>query len=300
MLRVLTIAPTIDGQPALAQTSELTRLGDVPGIDVDPLTGPLVTPERIQQRLRRHPAVLLWSGHGAAGRLLLPGGRDIEPRWLASACRQAGVSLCVLSVCDSAQRRGLEGFADTLPAAGVSVVAMSVAVTDTAAIDYDVVLLHALAGGETIREAHRIGVEAMGDNNSAPQLFMADRAAATELSDQADRLKAAVAAGRDGEEVADLIRACSETLRVLETNHGLLEARVMRLERAIKLPVSVRAWRALATALVVCGVLLFASHDSRMILFGLYPAIGIAGEALLLAFAALAWRMSDVVLMQDG
>ena len=35
---------------------------------------------------------------------------------------------------------------------------MSIEVADTAAVAYDVALLQALAGGETLREAHRIGI----------------------------------------------------------------------------------------------------------------------------------------------
>jgi hypothetical protein len=96
-MRVLVVAPEIDGLPRLASGSELTRLGDVAGVEVHPLTGPLVTQDRIQSRLRQGRfGALLWSGHGAGGRLLLPGGNEIEPRWLASELKRAGVTLAVL------------------------------------------------------------------------------------------------------------------------------------------------------------------------------------------------------------
>jgi len=177
VLRVLAIAPEIDTLPRLAQASEMTRLGDASTVDVDPLIGPLVTQERIQSRLRNNSyEVVLWSGHGHNGRLLLPGGKEVEPRWLASEVNRSGARLVVLAVCDSAQRKGFEGFADVLPASGISVVAMISDVGDTAAIDYDVALLHALANEENLREAHRIGLEAIKNvsDRIQPQLFMAD------------------------------------------------------------------------------------------------------------------------------
>ena len=68
MLRVLLIAPEIPGLPRLAQTSELTRIGDVPGVSVTSVIGTLVTSLRIQSQLRRGTFdVLLWSGHGTDG-----------------------------------------------------------------------------------------------------------------------------------------------------------------------------------------------------------------------------------------
>jgi hypothetical protein len=180
LLRVLAIAPEIDNLPRLAQASEMTRLSDASGVDVDPLIGPLVTQERIQARLRNNSFdVVLWSGHGHNGRLLLPGGKEIEPRWLASEAHRSGATLVVLAVCDSAQRKGFEGFTDVLPASGISIVAMASEVGDTAAIDYDVALLHALANGDNLREAHRIGLEAIksASDRLQPQLFMSDNRA---------------------------------------------------------------------------------------------------------------------------
>ena len=182
MLRVLLIAPEIPACPRLAQTSELTRIGDVPGVSVTSVIGTLVTSLRIQSQLRRGTFdVLLWSGHGTDGHLLLPDGIRRRTSWLASEVRQAAIKTVVLAVCDSAHRRGLEGFVDVLPAAGINCIGMSIEVADTAAVAYDVALLQALAGGETLREAHRIGIEAIGGraDMTAPQLYPADNTSAS-------------------------------------------------------------------------------------------------------------------------
>ena len=241
MIRVLIVAPEIPDMPRLAQVNELTRLSDVPGVAVTALTGPLVTEQRIQAQLRNNPFdVLLWSGHGAGGRLLLSGNATVEPRWLASETKRAGVQTVVLAVCDSAQRRGLEGFADVLPAAGVNVIAMTVTISDVAAVDYDVALLHALANNEAVREAHRIGVEAILSTADAgkPQLFMADSPAA--LRQQVAEIEQRVVDGDN----AEALRLARQFVAGLEEH----ETRITALERIHHPPLTVRAFQAGAVA----------------------------------------------------
>jgi len=296
-LRVLVIAPEIDGLQRLAQTTELTRLGDAPGIDIDPLTGPLVTLERVQGRLRRSTYdVVLWSGHGRAGRLLLPSGREIEPRWLASEVNRSSATLVVLAVCDSAQRKGLEGFSDVLPAAGINLVAMTVEVSDTAAIDYNVALLHALLNQEPLREAHRIGLETIRDQRDrlAPQLFMADGAVARDLSDQVRRLEDAVADGRP-QDALDIIRQCHATLETLKEHYEGLDGRVTAIERRLDPPRQVIAWRACAVLVLLFAFSIFFVYQTRALLFTPWW-MGATFEVVLVALAALCWRMSDIVM----
>lgn len=289
MLRVLVIAPQIENMPALAQTTELTRLGDVRGIDIETIIGPPATLDRIQQRLRRAEIdVVLWSGHGGDGRLLLPGGAEIEPRSLASEVKRAGAWLVILAVCDSAKNRGLEGFTDTLPAAGVNVVAMMTDVSDKSAVAYDVAMLHALANGENLREAHRIGKEAIGrrPDANAPQLFPADRIVA-DLDAQVERLQAAMANGRN-DDALEIVRAMEAQL----TGH---ERRITAIERRHRPPWQVRFWQGLALAVVALTALLFAVHETRTLFFPTVQA-GALLTAMALALAGSAWRMADVTL----
>lgn len=297
-LRVLAIAPEIDGLPRLAQASELTRLGDVDGLDVEALIGPLVTLERIQSRLRRERwDVLLWTGHGKSGRLLLPAGREIEPRWLASEAHRAGMLLTILSVCDSAQRKGYEGFADVLPAAGISLIAMAAEVADTVAVDYDVALLHALAGGDGLRAAHGVGLEAIGKDAASrlgPQLFMADNQATAELHSQVQRLQDAVSAGNPHEALT-IIRECHATLSELQAHYEGLDGRVSALERRLNPPWQVTLWRTCAATVVLFGLSLFFVWQTRELLFNPWW-MGTTFEAVLVMLALLCWRMGDVTM----
>lgn len=296
MIRVLAIAPEIEGLPRLAQSSELTRLGDVSSIDIDPLAGPLVTLERVQNRLRgNNYDVIVWTGHGRDGRLLLPGGKEVEPRWLASEVHRSGAYLVILSVCDSAQRKGYEGFADVLPAAGINMIGMASEVADTTAVDYDVALLHALANGDSLREAHRIGLEAIkGAGREKPQLFMADNRATADLGAQVKRLQEAVAAGHP-QEALEIINQCSATLASLKEHYEGLDGRVRAIERRLDPPWQVVFWRFCATAVLLFGASLFFIYQSRALLFSPWW-MGTTFEVVLVALAVLCWRMGDVTL----
>lgn len=295
-LRVLAIAPEIDNLPRLAQASELTRLGDVEGLDVEALLGPLVTQERIQSRLRRQNwDVLIWPGHGRNGRLLLPGNKEVEPRWLASEAHRAGVWLVILSICDSAQRRGHEGFADVLPAAGISLIAMSAEVSDRGAVDYDVALLHSLAGGDSLRAAHNVGLEAIGQDAAdrlGPQLFQPDKETAAELGSQVRRLQEAVSAGHPHEALR-IIEECHATLGKLQKHYEGLDGRVKAIERRLDPPWQVTFWRVCAALVLLFGLSLFFLLQTRALLFDPWW-MGTTFEAVLVMLAVLCWRMADV------
>lgn len=295
-MRVLVIAPEVEGLPRLAQTSELTRLGDVDGIDVQPLTGPLVTQDRIQQRLRhgRFFAVL-WSGHGAGGRLLLPGGQDVEPRWMASELKRAGVRLLVLAVCESGVRKGVEGWADVIPDAGIHLVAMSSNVSDVAAIDYDVALLHSLAAGDPVREAHRIGLEALsGQDIKQPQLFASEKASTEDLAGQMGKLRKAMANGRS-EDALEIVHQCQAILGDIEVQLVGLSDRVRAIENRLDPPWQVRLWQTAAALVVLMAFSLFFVYQTRELLFNPWY-VGAAFETTLLALALVCWRMSVVTM----
>ena len=297
VFRLLVIAPEVEGLPRLAQSAELTRLSDARGLDVDPLIGSLVTLERVQGRLRDNSYDgVLWSGHGKDGRLLLSGGREVEPRWLASEVHRSGASLVILAVCDSAQRKGYEGFADVLPAAGVNMIGMASEVGDVAAVDYDVALLHALLNGDNLREAHRIGLEAIKDQRDRPQpqLFMADNRTTADLSAQVKRLQDAVAAGHP-REALEIINQCSATLETLKEHYEGLDGRVKAIERRLNPPWQVAFWRACAAAVLLFGMSLFFIWQTRDLLFDPWW-MGTTFEVVLAALAVLCWRMGDVTM----
>lgn len=298
-LNVLVIAPEITGLPELAQSTELTRLEDVTSLVVKPLIGKLVTPERIQNRLRSgNYDVLLWSGHGKDGKLLLPGNKEIEPRWLASEVKQAGVRLVVLSVCDSAQRKGYEGFADVLPANGISLVGMSVSISDVSAIEYDIALLHALANKETLRNAHRIGLEAVNNTDKiAPQLFVADHENTTQLKVKVDELQHAINSG-DNAKTVEIIEQCHSILEDLHHKYDGLHSRLVRVEKKLNPPIEALVWRS-ATVLIffVAASLLFILQ-LRNVIFNPWW-MGVLFEFFLLLFAVVCWRMNNLVIERN-
>ena len=294
MLRVLLIAPEIPGLPRLAQTSELTRINDVPGVSVVSVIGTLVTAQRIQAQMRRATYdVLLWSGHGKGGKLALPDGSDVEPRWLASEVRQAAIKTVILAVCDSTKRIALEGFCDVLPAAGVNCIGMSIEVADVSAVAYDVALLQALAGGETLREAHRIGIEAIGDrtDKTAPQLYPADGGVAA-LRDQVTQIGERVTNG-DNAEALRLARQFVIELEDVQANVKRNDQRITVLERRVAPPWQVRAWQGAAALALVIAVALAIATETRDIIYR--PLwVGAIIDAALIITAVLLWQFGEL------
>lgn len=181
MIAVLLVGPEVPNMPTLKVTQELLRIGDLRGVELTPLVGPGVTAERVLDRLsRQRYDVVVWSGHGTESTLLLSDGRSISPNWLASQLARHEADLAVLAACKSGSRPEQAalslGFQDVLPKHGITLVAMTVDMTDTAAAEYNVALLQALEAGATVRRAHEAGLEAaaVAGDAAAPQLFVAD------------------------------------------------------------------------------------------------------------------------------
>lgn len=299
MTNVLVVAPEIIELPELAQSAELTRLEDVTSIVAKPLIGKLVTLERIQNRLRSgNYDVLLWSGHGKDGKLLLPQNKEVEPRWLASEVKQAGIKVVILSVCDSAQRKGYEGFADVLPANGISFIGMSIGISDIGAIEYDIALLHALANKETLRNAHRIGLESIsGTDKIAPQLFVADHENTTQLKVKVNELQQAISIG-DSAKTVEIIEQCHNILEDLHHRYDGLHLRLTRVENKLDPPVEALAWRFAATAILFVAASLLFILQLRSVIFN--PLwMGVLFEFFLVLFAVVCWRMNNLVIERN-
>ena len=271
-LRVLIVAPEHPTLPRLAQSSELTRIGDVRGVSVDTIGGLDLTIGAIGRRLRNSQYdMLIWSGHGASGQLLMPDNSSVEPLWLASECKSASIRTVILAVCDSAYRRGRTGFTDTLPENGIAVVAMQVEISDTTAIDYEAAFVRAMARGETARVAHRIGIEALGDRPDAngPQFYPGDAQA--------------------GDTPDDI----GETLRNLVEVQRAHDQRLARIEHRLFPPWQVRLWQGLALFVVVGAIITFSVGETRLIFFG-DGRVGALLTFMALGLAGSLWRMSDI------
>lgn len=308
---VLAIAPIVAGLPALSTAAELARIGDLPGVQLAQLTGP-VTKQRIIDRLgrSRYDAVL-WTGHGTPGHLVIDGD-TVDPRWLAVQLKQAKVGLVILTACQSGTRPAVgefvASFADVIPPAGVPAIVMMIDVEDRSAIEYDVALFQALAAGETVRRAHEVGIEAIAHcatMTQAPMLIPADRVGNGDfvtLQQHVGDLGKALAANDlqtahklIGDTVAALDRIDGRITGIEHTvsRHG---ARLDTIERKINPPWNVTAWRALAAFVLLFGIVMGASQ--RAVLFELYPFTGIVLEGVLLFAAAACLLLANASLKE--
>lgn len=178
MVEVLLIGPDVVGMPRLDVTAELTAIGDLRNVSLTTLLGADVSADRVVERAQRQRYdLVIWSGHGYAGALLLSDGRPVTPHWLANQLARHGTALVILAACLSSlrpeQRMLSLGFADVLPRKGITTVAMALDVLDTAAVQYNIAFAQSLAAGADVDAAHDAGLEraALAGNAAAPQLY---------------------------------------------------------------------------------------------------------------------------------
>ena len=159
MMRVLLVAPEAVGVPRLAWVDELTAIAGVEGVELTVCGGRQATRAGVAARLRCEWDVIIWSGHGAPGRLLLADG-PVGADWLACMMRQQPPGVVVLSACFSGARdEALHSIAETLSQSSVTCVGMWVEVEDRAAVVYDVEFVRAYASGGSVAVAHRVAVQ---------------------------------------------------------------------------------------------------------------------------------------------
>ena len=105
--------------------------------------------------------IIIWSGHGAPGRLLLADG-PVGADWLACMMRQRPPGVALLSACFSGERDdALHSIAETLSQSSVTCVGMWVEVEDRAAVVYDVEFVRAYRSAGSVVVAHRVAVGQM-------------------------------------------------------------------------------------------------------------------------------------------
>jgi len=157
-LRVLLVTPEAVGVPRLGWVDELSAIACVDGVELAVCGGLQATRAAVAARLRAEWDLILWSGHGAPGRLLLVDG-PVGADWLACMMRQQPPGVAVLSACFSGARdEALHSIAETLSQSSVTCVGMWVGVEDRAAVVYDVEFVRAYATGGSVAVAHRVAV----------------------------------------------------------------------------------------------------------------------------------------------
>ena len=170
-MKVLFIAPEVEGLPKLDTWSEIDQIGDMPGVTLDVLVGKNVTRDRVAARLKESYEVLIFAGHGSPGLFAVRGGH-LTGRWMAQYVASASPDVVLLSSCNSAghSARTLTSLAEEINRAGFSVIAMPTAVDDNGAAVYDIEFVRAFSNGADLRKAHDIAQEQMETLTNSRQI----------------------------------------------------------------------------------------------------------------------------------
>ena len=101
---------------------------------------------------------MLWSGHGAPGRLFAADG-PVSAEWLACMMRQCPPGVALLTACYSGARDdSLHSLAESLSQSSITCVGMWISVEDRAGLVYCVEFLRAYVSGRSVALAHRVAV----------------------------------------------------------------------------------------------------------------------------------------------
>jgi hypothetical protein len=166
------IAPEVRGLAPLAGLSELGQIADMPGIELTVVTGPTVNRAHVSNALRQRSDVVIWSGHGRPGRLVLPCA-EISAKWLAAQVRAALPRLVVLAACGSLVRdEHLKSMAEELSRAGVNVVGFPLETEDTAAVVFTVELVRSMSAGCAVGQAFDVAMEEICGRQTAAGVFL--------------------------------------------------------------------------------------------------------------------------------
>lgn len=218
-MNVLAVVATASGLPKLATSEELARIQETPSVSLRVVTD--ATASRVARMLSQEQFdAMLWIGHGEAGYLLTQDGR-IDPQWMAAQLSTRRIQIAVIATCWSNVRpengtQAAQSFADALPAAGIDTITMQTAVSDRAAIEFDVELFTQLATGLPLRTAYQVALNraAQFGGVQAPQLSSRD------TTIQADVLR----------DVDKKVNDIQETQRKMQSSLERLEERVKEVE----------------------------------------------------------------------
>ena len=189
-MKVLFVAPEIEGLPVLNTWKELDQIGDMKGVILESLTGPDVTRGRVANRLSRDYDVVIFAGHGKPGKFIVSDG-CLTAHWLARYIRGASPQIVLLAACHSAGHSfdTLDSLAEEISAAGIPVIAMPTAVDDDAAVVYDIEFMRAFSNGADIKESHTIALGQMRTKTNPGQMPMYFRGANANIAGSLGRIE---------------------------------------------------------------------------------------------------------------
>lgn len=162
MLKVLWIAPEIPGMAPLAWIHELGEMSAIDGVEVRTVLGAEVRRAEVAQALRRPHDVVIWSGHGVPGGLLMPKGEPIKPHWLAQQVRSCPPRCVIVATCASVDvDQQLRSIAQEISRNGIHSVGFPAAAEDRAAVVYNIEFVRAMAAKADSLSAHEVALEAI-------------------------------------------------------------------------------------------------------------------------------------------
>lgn len=173
MLKITWVAPVAKGLPALAWLNELERIGQIPGVTVTTRTGDAITINDVALALAIPADILIWSGHGTNGGLVLSDGSLVRPHWLAN---QISLSVkprvAILAACGSQGRdTALRSLTEAVCRNGINVVGFPAAAVDSVASTFIVEYVRAVAINASVVVAFDVALESINDSDTAQGVF---------------------------------------------------------------------------------------------------------------------------------
>lgn len=164
-LLVTWIAPTVNGLPKLAWLDELGRMQRIPGVTVLTATGDTVLLDDVATVLRSPADVIVWSGHGTPGGLMLSDSSLVRTKWLAAQVARVGrIKVVVLASCSSQLRDAtLCSLTEAICRVGVNVIGFPAKTDDLAAGTFSIEYVRALSVNSSVVEAFDVALEAISE-----------------------------------------------------------------------------------------------------------------------------------------
>ncbi len=160
------IYPEVPGLAPLHWMAEIGRVSEIPGVELRLTAGPDVREPQVAQALRLESDLIIYSGHGRENGLLLPNGRTLKGRWLATQMKNTSRAprAIILAACGSGcPDDNNESLTWQIAKAGISTIGMPPGVPDEAAIRYIIEFVRAMVAGADIGESHDVALESIID-----------------------------------------------------------------------------------------------------------------------------------------
>lgn len=173
-LLVTWIAPVIPDLEQLAWLNELGRIQKIAGVQVLSCTGGDLTLDDVAAVLREPCDLLVWSGHGTPGGLLLPDHTLVRVKWLAAqVARGCRPRVVILAACGSQLRdENLRSLTETICRGGVNAIGFPATAGDMAAGHFTIEYIRALAVNASIVQAFDVALEAIAETPTAAGVFL--------------------------------------------------------------------------------------------------------------------------------